>query len=240
MKYQTLSMQQIGFSDIYMTFGEGQMYAFLQRQQFMKNTKKSYFNLVPGDLSGYLGLGVCLWVKEGKGMGCICDLEVKEKPPETSLLALKARENIFSFNGIELAWHQNVHVEVHGICSLKQGKSGFAIQDIRICTDLDEGIKAQEEGYRLITDLLKWNFPSSIWVLGRKQDLDEKAVFKLGNMPSMPWFNSRAEKCIKMYVLTEANVYEIKNIFERIRRGGDPAVHSVRVAEIFSYYVSNI
>lgn len=236
MKYQTLSMQQVGISDIAMTFGEGQMYAFKERQLFMRNTKKPYFTLVSGDLSGYLGLGVCLWVKHGKGSECICDLDVAEKPQESSLLALKARANIHSFNGVQVAWHEKVHVEVHGICSLKQGKSGFAIQDIRICTTLDDGIKAQEDGYRLIMDLLKWNFPASLWVLGRKQELDEKEVFKLGNLTSMPWFNVRAEKCIKMYILTEANVYEIKNIFERIRRRGDPAVHTIRVADMFSYY----
>lgn len=236
MKYQTLSMQQVGFSDIAMTFGEGHMYAFRERQQFMKNTKKPYFTLVEGDLSGYLGLGVCLWVKQGKGMECICDVECAEKPKESSLLALKARQNIQSFNGIQVAWHEKVHVEVHGVCSLKQGKSGFAIQDIRVCATLDDGIKAQAEGYRLICDLLKWNFPSSIWVLGRKQNLNEEEVFRLGNLTAMPWFNARLEKCIKMYVLTESNCYEIKNIFERIRRRGDPAVHSVRVADIFGYF----
>lgn len=236
MKFQTLSMQQVGISDITMTFGEGQMYAFRERQQFMKNTKKPFFTLVQGDLSGYLGLGVCLWVKQGKGFECICDLECAEKPSESSLLALKARANIQSFNGVQIAWHENVHVEVHGICSLKQGKSGFALQDIRVCSTLEDGIKAQEDGYRLICDLLKWNFPSSLWVLGRKQNLDESEVFKLGNLTSMPWFNSRAERCIKMYVLAEANVYEINNIYERIRRGGDPAVHTIRVIEMFSYF----
>jgi hypothetical protein len=236
MKYQTLSMQQVGISDICMTFGEGQMYAFQERQQFMKNTKKPFYTLIQGDLSGYLGLGVCLWVKQGKGMSCICDLDCTEKPMSASLLALRARANVQSFNGVQVAWHESVHVEVHGICSLKQGKSGFAIQDIRICATLDDGIKAQEDGYRLIMDLLKWNFPSSLWVLGRKQNLVEKDVFKLGNLTSMPWFNPRAERCIKMYVLTEPNTYEIKNIYERIRRGGDPAVPTIRVVDIFSYF----
>jgi hypothetical protein len=205
MKYQTLSMQQHGISDIKMTFGEGQMYSFLQRQQFMKSTKKPYYTIIRGDLSGYLGLSIHLWVKAGKGQDCICDLMPQEKPKNTSLFALRGRCNTYSQRGVQIAWHESVHVEVHGICSLKQGKSGFAVQDIRICSTPEEIHQAQQDGFRNTGELMKFNFPSSIWVLGRKQEIDEKTAFKLGNMPSMEWWNARAEKCIKVlpFILQE-------------------------------------
>jgi len=36
-----------------------------------------------------------------------------------------------------MAWHHHVHFELHGICSVLQGKGDFAIQEVRIATNQD-------------------------------------------------------------------------------------------------------
>lgn len=38
----------------------------------------------------------------------------------------------FTCTGVKLAWNHHVHFEVHGICSVLQGKGDFAIQDVKI------------------------------------------------------------------------------------------------------------
>jgi len=34
--------------------------------------------------------------------------------------------------GVKMAWNHHVHFELHGICSVLQGKGDFAIQEVKI------------------------------------------------------------------------------------------------------------
>ena len=79
---------------------------------------------------------MALWAKWGSGLECICDMKAYEKPANSSLAALEGREQNLRAQGIKLAWHDKLGVELHGICLLKQGKAGFAIDGIRICRNI--------------------------------------------------------------------------------------------------------
>ena len=98
---------------------------------------KSFFNIflntqLPQDLSGDLGLHIYLWVKYGSGKGCICHLQVVPKPGAMSMAGMKVRANHLMAEGIKLAWNHHVHFEVHGICSVLQGKGDFALQSVKV------------------------------------------------------------------------------------------------------------
>jgi hypothetical protein len=74
---------------------------------------------------------------KGTGTECICELHVKKKPEKSSIAALKNRAVSKRLEGINIAWHERVHIEIHGVCSLKRNESGFAIDEIRICHDIE-------------------------------------------------------------------------------------------------------
>ena len=86
-----------------------------------------------GDLSGRLNFDVTLWLKFGSGVDCICDLKVEPKPLKKSLTNLESRAMMLQSQGVRLAWHETLTFEVHGICLLKQGKAGFAVDNVRVC-----------------------------------------------------------------------------------------------------------
>jgi hypothetical protein len=75
----------------------------------------------------------------GSGTEVICEIKVKEKPSESSAAALRNRCARMRINGVNIAWHEKVHIEVQGICLLKQRKSGFAISELRICHNAKVG-----------------------------------------------------------------------------------------------------
>lgn len=93
-----------------------------------------------GDLSGHLKLEIALWIMRGTGTECICELQVKKKPEKSSIAAIKNRVTAKRLDGINIAWHERVHLEIHGICSLKRNETGFAIDEIRICHDMEVNI----------------------------------------------------------------------------------------------------
>lgn len=74
-----------------------------------------------------------LWIQTGKGSECICEIKVKEKPANCSAASLRNRSARLRIEGVNVTWNEKVHIEVHGICSLKQRKSGFAVSELRIC-----------------------------------------------------------------------------------------------------------
>ena len=68
----------------------------------------------------------------GAGKGCICHIEVHQKPGGTSLAGQKVRVHNLLQQGVKVAWNQHVQFELHGICSALQGKGDFAIQAVKI------------------------------------------------------------------------------------------------------------
>ena len=87
---------------------------------------------MPTDMSGELNLMIFLWLKFGAGKGCICHLEIVPKPSNMSLAGMKIRAHTFMQEGVKVAWNHHVQFEVHGICSVLQGKGDFAIQAVKI------------------------------------------------------------------------------------------------------------
>ena len=87
---------------------------------------------IPIDLSGDLNLLIYLWLMFGAGKGCICHIEVHQKPGGTSLAGQKVRVHNLLQQGVKVAWNQHVQFELHGICSALQGKGDFAIQAVKI------------------------------------------------------------------------------------------------------------
>jgi hypothetical protein len=69
----------------------------------------------------------------GSGSECICYIQVKPKPAKSSNAANRSRVAKKRIDGINIAWHESVHIEIHGTCSLKRAESGFAVDAIRVC-----------------------------------------------------------------------------------------------------------
>jgi hypothetical protein len=78
---------------------------------------------------------VFMWVKYGTGKACICQLQVLPKPTGMSIAGMKLRVRTkLEQECVKIAWHHHIPFEVHGICSVLQGKPDFAIQDVKIAT----------------------------------------------------------------------------------------------------------
>ncbi|CAE7657630.1 unnamed protein product, partial [Symbiodinium microadriaticum] len=193
LKFQTQSIVQMGIIDIHMTFGEGETHAFEQRQIFNKSTRKRYFEMLEGDLSGHLHLEIYLWIMRGKGTECICNIKVKNKPAKSSNAANRSRVSRQRIDGINIAWHEQVHIEIHGICSLQRAESGFAVDGIRICHTMEEAQDAKTAGYHLNQDMQEFNLPTSLWVHGKEKPPNE-TVFDLSRIEGEDWFDERLRK----------------------------------------------
>ena len=90
---------------------------------------------VENDLSGLCNLHIYLWTIHGSGINCICNLEVKLKPIDISNLRLHEIQKQDSSKGFITAWHQNCPFQIFCERSLKTGRPGFAIQDMKIAFD---------------------------------------------------------------------------------------------------------
>lgn len=76
------------------------------------------------------------WIMFGTGVDVICELLVQPRPPNTSNAAMKIREQVLDTEQhTKLAWHPNIHFEIQGIRSVKQGKADFALRDVILTSD---------------------------------------------------------------------------------------------------------
>lgn len=75
----------------------------------------------------------------GSGIECICEMHIVDKPPRTSPMGMKLRGMQLLGKGIKLAWHPNIPFEIHGVCTVKQGKADWAIQNIKVSTNEEVG-----------------------------------------------------------------------------------------------------
>merc|ERR1711871_251152 len=151
-------MVQEGIVDIYLTLGETEKLNFEKQNNQYMHEEKPYFVMIAGDLSGQLELGIYLWVRNGRGVECICEVNVSEKP-KTSIVALKAREKDYRQKGFRVAWHKNIHVEFKGECTVLNGKGGFAVRDLKIAHQEEEEYLLEKQGFQLIGSLHKYNLP---------------------------------------------------------------------------------
>ena len=92
-------MVQEGIVDIHLTLGETEKISFEKENNQYMHEEKPYFVMIAGDLSGQLELAIYLWVRNGHGIECICELNVGEKP-KTSIVSLKAREKDLKKKGL--------------------------------------------------------------------------------------------------------------------------------------------
>ncbi len=76
------------------------------------------------------------WMMFGSGVEVICELRVQPRPASTSNAAMKIREQVLDDEQhTKLAWHPNIHFEMQGIRTVKQGKADFAIRDVVLTAD---------------------------------------------------------------------------------------------------------
>ena len=162
--------------DIHLTLGELEKVAFEKENTQYMHEEKPYFIMIPGDLSGQLELAMHLWVRNGRGVECICVLDVGEKP-KTSIVSLKARDKDLRKKGFRLAWHKNIHIEFKGECTVMNGKGGFAVRDLKIAYDEAEEHRLERDGFQSIGSLHKYNLPSSLWGHSR-QPFSEEGLYK--------------------------------------------------------------
>lgn len=59
-------------------------------------------------------------------------MEILQKPDNMSMAGMKVRAHKLMEQGVKVTWHHHVHFEIHGICSVLQGKADFAIQNVKI------------------------------------------------------------------------------------------------------------
>lgn len=122
-----------GVVNIRLTLGELECKTFEYAQRQFANNHLPHFVKVPGDLSGRLQLKMYLWVEFGSGRECICQLMIAHKPANTSQAGMKVRvQRLYDEEHIKVVWHPHIEFEVQGVCSVKQGKGDFAIQQIKI------------------------------------------------------------------------------------------------------------
>jgi hypothetical protein len=233
MKYQTQSITQMGIIDIAMTYGEGETNAFALRQEFLRSTKKRYFTILEGDLSGHLGLCMRLWIMKGNGNECICKLNVKNKPKNSSIAGIRNRVAQRRIDGVNIAWNEKVHIEIHGVCSLKRQESGFAVDGIRICHNSEAATDAMDDGFHLVADLKEFSLPSSLWFHGKTHAPDE-GVFKLSVLETQEWYDERLRKCCLKFNLTESDVFQLRSTFDAINKGSYS--FEIRTHEMFKYF----
>jgi hypothetical protein len=80
-----------------------------------------------------MGLELFLWTMKGYGGDCICRLDAAAKP-NTSKPNLEKRAQKKKHEGVIVAWHPSVHVEIHGYRPIGLGQGAHAVYDIRIAT----------------------------------------------------------------------------------------------------------
>ncbi len=103
---------------------------------FVVHRPNTNIHQLPHDLSGTLGLNMFFWMMFGSGVEVICELRVQPRPASTSNAAMKIREQVLDDEQhTKLAWHPNIHFEMQGIRTVKQGKADFAIRDVVLTAD---------------------------------------------------------------------------------------------------------
>lgn len=230
LKYQTKSILQEGFVNIHLTVGEGEYTVFLLEQTQLKTSKQPYYEVLPGDLSGNrLALEVYLWVRRGRGNECITHFEIKEKPAGLSLNKLRERASHSSANGIKIAWHPHLPIEIHGHQTILQGIGGFAVSDLKILlkpaakNDRSEEEKLAMKGYRVVERLYKYGFDTSIFMLARRV-VEDDDIYKYGTLNAMDWMDDKVRRLVQAFNLSESDVYAIKRTFDYLASNTNPDI----------------
>jgi len=170
---------------------------------------------------------------KGAGTECICKILVKNKPPKSSLAAIRNRVANKRIDGINIAWHESVHIELHGICSLKRGESGFAIDGIRICHNMESAQEAKRDGFHICQDMAEFSLPTSIWIHGKEEPPDE-TVFKLDEIEGEVWFDDRLRKSCQKFNLHPPEIWQMRSTFDSIL--GGTYDFTVRVSAMWTYF----
>mmetsp|Transcript_19600 Transcript_19600/g.42529 ORF Transcript_19600/g.42529 Transcript_19600/m.42529 type:complete len:426 (+) Transcript_19600:2-1279(+) len=235
LKYQVKTILQEGLVGIHLTLGDLEAKIFQHHQTQYEKGHLSFFKKLPQDLSGELQLRVFLWLEMGTGKGCICQLEVAEKPTSMSTAGLKARAMQRFKDGVKIAWHQHIHFEIRGECSVMQGKADFAIQDVRVSTnDEEEASIVAAGGYTLSADLARLGMHTQLWSTARRP-IDEDNLYRFVTLAAQPWFDDRLLRIAKGFNLSEADVLQMRDTFEEIQGAG--VGEKVRASQVFEYLV---
>ena len=181
LKYNTVSIVQVGVTGVNLTVGDGEYKSFMMAQDMLRTAGKPHYLCLDQDLSGKLRLKTYLWVMKGKGNECYTSLNMRKKPTNISLADQKSRASALDIKHVKCIWHQNLPFELHGGQSIKAGKGGFAISDVQIVTTEEAGEDLELKGYTLVQNMQEYGFQTYLWAFARTP-ADSEDIFKLGSL----------------------------------------------------------
>ena len=80
MLQQTTMIDKYGLTHVHLTTGMDEKVAFKHEQDECMRCNMPFFALIDKDLSNRKNLGVFLWVKYGRGIDCLTDLQMVTRP----------------------------------------------------------------------------------------------------------------------------------------------------------------
>ena len=220
LKFHTRSIEQRGIINMKLSFGEVEAKVMEQQQVFLKTSKKPFYDLVPGDLTGPMRMHLKLWVMRGTGPDCFTQLKAQLKPESVSQPQLRSREAGASLRGERIIWHKNCHIELHGLQTIKQGKGGFAISDVVIAESEEKAEELKDKGLLLASDLAALGLPASIWLTVR-EPLDDSDMYKVSKIKARDWCDSRLLKALYTFNMTESDVLTLRKVYDSMLGGSD-------------------
>jgi len=251
LKYQVKNILQEGITHFHLTVGEMEYKAFQGQQNTFKGASLPHMEVVANDLSGSLELNVHLWTQIGVGLDCITQLVVKEKSEHISNEGMKLLVSDGASKNLRIVWHPHLPFYLEGACSIRQGKSDFAIEAVRIANSVEtkreifrlnkmiaNGIADQGQGslFREAGDLSRFGFHEcSIWISSRlpTADDDEEILYKFGKLSQMSWYDARLRKVVKSFNLSESDVFALRGVFDDMLQGRVKT--SILIEEVFMF-----
>ena len=231
LKYNTKSIVQEGLVSIKLTFSEGEFKSFEAAQAFLKAGNKPFYVPVPGDLSGKMRLQMRLWVMRGRGAECITQLKVATKPLDVSLPQLRSREAAALITCEKISWHPNIHYELRGKQTVKEGKGGFSITDVKIAYTEEEGDDLKDDGWQLVQDMNSFGMPSYLWAKVR-ESIDDQDLYRLNKIKTKEWMDARLMRTIHTFNMSEGDVLSMRKVFDGLL--GASIIDFVRNVDLFA------
>lgn len=217
LKFQTKSIVQEGILDLKFTQGDSEYKLFLNEQQVNKQMKKPFFECIDNfDVSGNINSKMYMWMKKGTGLNCICEMKFQVRPTNKSLVKYKERNSQLAASDVKVIWHDLWHIECLGACTIKQGKGGFAINDLKLTKTEEEGDELLDKGWKMMVDMSTLGFNNCfLWYVQRKPSADDD-IYDYGTVKVQDWFDPRLKRVMEAFNLSPSDIYMLHNNFETI------------------------
>lgn len=233
LKYNTKSIVQVGIINMKLTFGDGELKSFEAAQAFTQAGGKPFYTPVPGDLSGKMRMNMKIWIMRGLGEECITHLKVAGKPLDSSMPQLRSREAAALMRCEKITWHPLIHYELHGRQSVKEGKGGFSITDIKIVNTEDEGDDLKDNGWTLVQDMNSFGMPSYLFIKVREA-IDDQDLYRLNKIKTRDWFDSRLLRTVQTFNMSESDILSMRKVYETMLGGSISELQ--RIVDLCAYW----